>query len=186
MLIVSSSYPPPAPPQALQFIADPGFQNVLPPFRTVSDYYMPVTLSHYIYILFKILPPYFTLALLYFLLSFLLLRFVVSFVGFTWFSMSKNLKNCTPHVTFEILTELKLNISVSCNMMPCSLVEIYRSFGRRNIWIFSANWVFFRLSTQFYPQNGVSAFRRNVCEFLPECTASYTLHYSQCFRLLRG
>ena len=90
-----------------------GFQNVLPPFRTVSDYCLLVSHSHYVYILFKILHPSFSLALFYFLLSLLLLRFVAAFVGFTWFSKLKNLKTCTPHVTFEILTELKLNFSVS-------------------------------------------------------------------------
>jgi hypothetical protein len=134
--------------------------------------------SRYIYVLFKILPLSFTLALLYFLLSLLLLRFVVSFIGFTWLCTLENLKTCTPHVTFKILTKLKLKISVSCNMMPCSLVEIYRSFGRRNFRSFSPNWVFFRLSTHFYPRNGGSAFCRNVCEFLPEYTASYA--YNQC------
>jgi hypothetical protein len=146
-----------------------------------SDYCLSVSHSHYIYILFKILPPSFTLALFYFLLSLLLMLFVGSFVGFTWFSMLKSLKTCTPHVTFEILTELKLNISVSCNMMQWGLVEICRNFGRSNLCSFSPNWVFFRLSTQFYPQNGGSAFCRKVCEFLPEYTTSYTLHVQSVF-----
>jgi len=139
----------------------------------VSDYCLSVSHAHDIYILFKILPPSFTLALFYFLISLLLLQFVVSFVGFTCFNMLKNFKTCIPHVTFEILTEF---ISAPCNLMTSILVEMYRSFGRRNFWSFSPNWVFFRLSTQSYPQNGGSSFCRNVCEFLPEYTAFCTLH----------
>lgn len=59
--MVDSSYLPPAhPSQALQYFADLGFQNVLPPFRTVSNYCLPVSDSNYIYILLKNLPPSFT------------------------------------------------------------------------------------------------------------------------------
>jgi hypothetical protein len=137
VLIVDSSYPPPAhPSQALQyFVTLASKMFYLHSGLSLIVAYLcliPVTFTPYRkYSLHLLRCPFF-----YLLLSLLLLRFVVSFVNFTWFSMLKNLKTCTPHITFEILTELKLNIYVSCNMMPCSLVEIYRNFGGRTFWIF--------------------------------------------------
>ena len=78
---------PPPPPETLQsVVVDLGIQDSLPPYSAVSDYCLLIFYSHYIYILFTLVPPSFTWSsFIPCSLQTLLSQFGLAFVGFTFF-----------------------------------------------------------------------------------------------------
>jgi hypothetical protein len=43
------------------------------------------------------------------------------------------------YLIFEILEAVTMNITISCDLTPCCLVEVYRRFGRTSINFYKAS-----------------------------------------------